>query len=75
MQTRINGRIRYTRFHAWGGTVVEEECTQHTWGWSGRTPNTGEERCLHCGALRTEVESMDDGPVTVFDDSEEEAQQ
>jgi len=33
----------------WNGQVTEEECTQHSFSWSGDMPCTGLYKCIHCG--------------------------
>lgn len=34
----------------------EEECTNHSFRWSGKMPCTGERVCVYCGARQEDVE-------------------
>ena len=37
------------KYLVWNGKVIEKECKEHFYAWSGKTPCTGIYRCVLCG--------------------------
>lgn len=42
------------------GKVVEIECENHTYSWSGQMPCTGVYRCVFCGHISREMQKGDE---------------
>jgi hypothetical protein len=48
-QLEIWPKKKCTRLVVRDGKVVEIECENHTYSWSGKMPCTGVYRCVFCG--------------------------
>lgn len=40
---------KWVKTVVWHGLLNEEECTNHSYSWSGKMPCTGIYRCVLCG--------------------------